>query len=158
MSVTTNIVTKFKQLFYNAGTTPDLVDSAIDAMDDIIVAIKVPSGNDGNAASAAVNSAMSFALPVDTKLIGAKMSTTNAIDNAAADTINLNVAVNGIVAVAFDSDALAATLAANTVTNLTVNTVNSFLDAGEVCIVSYLQQVAANNYLDGIVTLQFRRQ
>lgn len=159
MSVTTNIVAKFKQLFHSAGTTSNAVSDAVDALNDIYIAVKVPDASKcpgGNAANA-TNSSITLTLPIDTKLVSAYMTSTNAIDNDAADTIFVNVSVNGVAAIAFDSDATAG-IAANAAAALTVNTVNSYLDAGEPCIISYAQQTAAKNFIDGVVTLAFRRQ
>lgn len=155
MSTTTNIQAKFKQLFHTAGANTTDTSDTVDSLNDVIVNIKLPNGNDGNAAVGAANSSVTFTLPYSAKLYKAYLSSTNAIDNAAADTIFVNVSVNGTAAIAFNSDNLASTLAANTATALTVT--NASLSAGNAVVVSYAQQTVANNFVDGILTLVFQR-
>lgn len=154
MSTTTNIVTKQKQANYNAGANSSDVDSAVEALHYEIVNVKLPSGNDGNAASAAANSSISFTLPFAATLTSAYMSSINAIDNAIADTIFVNVSVNGVSSIAFDSDATDG-IAANGIATLTVTEAD--LDAGETVLVAYAQQTPANNYVDGVLQLVFKR-
>jgi len=155
MSTTTNIITKQKQLDYNSGANAAVVSDAVDALHYEIVNIKLPLDNDGNSAATAENSQVAFTLPFAATLTSAYLSSTNAIDNAAADTIFVNVSVNAVSSIAFDSDDLAASIAANAVSALTVT--EKDLAAGEVVLVAYAQQTAANNYLDGILQLNFRR-
>jgi hypothetical protein len=161
MSVTTNVIAKFKQLFYNSGTTPDLVDTAVEAMNDYFYTVKLPNGADGNSAVTAANSAVTIPVFVDSKLIAAKLSCDKdkAILNTAADDIVVTIATNGVTVSTFNSNAAATgAVAANATVNLTVNTVNSFVDAGENILVAYTMADNTNNTPNAIISLQLRRQ
>jgi len=158
MSDTTNIIAKIKQAYYNAGSTSNAVSDAVEAMNDVLVNIQLPAtqkGDDGNAQTS-VNNQVAFTLPVDCVLQSAYLSSINAIDNAEADTIFLNVSVNAVSVIAFDSDDSDG-IGANAVSALTVNSIPQ-LDAGEVVLVAYAHQTAANNFLDGVLTMNFRRK
>jgi hypothetical protein len=159
MSVTTNIVAKFKQLFHAAGANSNSVSDAIDALNDFYIDLKIPNGFDGNAASAAANASVTVPVFVDAKLIGAKLSTTTAIANTTGDDVVITVATNGVTVATFNSNAaVSGAVAANGVANITVTTTNSFVDAGEKILVAYTMGDVTNNYPNGILSLQLRRQ
>ena len=156
MSDTTNVIAKQKALYHDANSSN--VSDAVEAMHDIIINVKLPTGSDGNAAVGAADDSLVVTTPVDAKLVSAYFAATVSITNEAANTIALTIKTNGETAVSFDSDDLAATVAANAIAELTVNAANSFLDAGEVCLIAYTQQQVAENYLEGELVLTFRRQ
>lgn len=159
MSVTTNVVAKFKQLFHNAGTTSNAVSDAVDALNDFYITVQLPVGYDGNTAAAAANAAVTVPVFADSKLLGAKLSATTAMTNTAGDDVVLTVATNGVTVCTYNSNAAATgAIAANGVSNLTVTTTNSFVDAGEKILVAYAMADNTNNYLNGTLTLQLRRQ
>jgi len=156
MSDTTNVIAKQKALYHDANSSN--VSDAVEAMHDIILNVKIPTGSDGNTAVAAADDSLVTTLPVNGKLVSAYFATTVDITNEAANTIALTVKTNGITAISFDSDDLAATVSANSIATLTVDASNSFLDAGEACLIAYTQQQVAENYLEGELVLTFRRQ
>lgn len=158
MSVTTNIVQKLKQFCYNAGDNAAAVHTATEALSDMIVAVRVPNGTDGNAYTAAENSSVTLTMPVDCKLQSAYFCTTAVCDSTAGNTKTLTVNTNGWTAVSFYSDALAANAAVNSVMTLTTNTINSYVDAGEAVVVEYKNQTVGSNALMGTLVLSFRRQ
>lgn len=148
-------------MHYNAGATPSDVDSAVDDKNAFFITVKLPTGSDGNAAAAAANDSVVTTVPVDAKLEAAYLTCTPALTNVAGDTITLNVKTNSISAVAFDSDNLTdsnGANSANSVITLSVTTTNSFLDAGEVCLIDYTMEDNTNNYIEGELVLKFSRQ
>jgi len=157
MTTTSNLIQKQKQAGHAAASTSNAVSDAVDVLNDFYLTVQLPTGSDGNTTVTAANDSVAVSVPLDCKLQNAYLTATAAITNTAGDTILVNVATNGVAAITFDSDDLAATAAANSATALTVNTVNSFVDIGEVVLVSYTMEDNTNNYLEGILTLGFRR-
>jgi len=158
MSDTTNVIAKQKQLYYNAGTTSNAVSDAVDALNDIHMNVQLPSAISDGGAAAAANSELSFALPLAAKLVGANFGTTMAMTNTAGDTIAVTVTTNAVSAATFDSDDLAATASAGDIVAFTVNSTVAAFASGEKIKVEYTLEDNTNNYLDGILTLTFRRQ
>jgi DNA/RNA-binding domain of Phe-tRNA-synthetase-like protein len=159
MSVTTNIVAKFKQLFYNAGDNSNAVSDAVEQFNDFFIAVQVPAEPAGNAYAAAANGSVALTVPYNAKLVGCNICTTPAVTNATGDDIVITVTTNGATAATYNSNASAqGAISANSVGAFSVNTVNSFIDAGEVCKLAYTMADNTNNYLNGVVTITFRRQ
>ncbi len=168
MSDITNVIAKQKQLYHNAGANSSATSDAVDSINDFFITVKLPTGSDGNTTVTAANDSVATTAPVDCKLVSAYFATTPTITSTAGgrastsgpatDTININVQTNGVAVVNFNSDNLAAASGANAVVTLTVNSVNSFLDAGEVCLIDYNMEDNTNNYIEGELVLGFRRQ
>lgn len=149
MSVTTNIVAKMKQLFYNAGDNSNAVSDAVDIFNDFEVTLFLNTDN----------SIVCYSPPVDCKLVGAKIlaGVTNITCNTAANTTVYTINTNGVTVNTFNTDAKSADIGAGTAYNLTVNTVNSFVDAGEICKVTLVNDQAGDDFPQHIA-LRFRRQ
>ena len=158
MSVTTNVVTKRKQAYYNAGANSAVVDTAVEEIDDIVITVRVPffTSADGNAANG-VNDSTTLTLPVATKLAGGKYACTTALANTGTDTVLITVSCNGSAAALVNSDIID-NVAANGTTNFVVTEANAALAADETCHLAFTMEDVANNPVDGVVTLQFRRQ
>jgi hypothetical protein len=159
MSVTTNVIAKMKQLFYNAGDNSNAVSDAIDQFNDFFIAVHVPAEPAGNAYAAAANGSVAVTVPYNSKLVGCNICTTPAITNATGDDIVMTVTANGVTSASYNSNASAqGGIKANSVGAFSMTVTNSFVDAGEVCKLAYTMADNTNNYLDGYVTLTFRRQ
>lgn len=162
MSVATNIVTKLKQLAYNAGSNSNSVDTAVDQLMDYRIAIAVPTaaGMMGGAnLNAQANDTAVLAIDANSKLVGCNFSAATATTNTAADDIVITVRTNGATAATYNSNAAAqGACAANGVVAFSVNTTNSFVDAGESITITYTMADVTNNYLDGTILLTLRPQ
>lgn len=162
MSTTTNVIAAQKGLYHGQGANSSDLDSAVDALHDIVVTVNVPGvvdDGDGNASAAAsASGSILTTVPVNCKLVSAYFCTVPTITSTAGDTVTLNVTTNGVAAVNFDSDDLASASGANTVVALTVDDSNSFVDAGEAVNIIFAAEDGPNNFLQGTLVLGFRRQ
>ena len=156
MSVLTNVLTKMKQAWYNTGANSEVVAAAVDKMEGQVVSIRLPSGADGNAVAAAADSSVLLTVPWDCRLMSAYFVSTPAIVNTEAMDVVVSIATNGVTAGSYNSNAAAqGAVAANGVATFSMTTDNSYVDAGEKVLVAYTMADNTNNYLDGILTMNF---
>lgn len=148
MSVTTNVITKFKQLFYNAGDTPAEVDSAVDGLNqkEVIIALD----------SATTNVSVNYKASEALSLASATFSATVATASTAANTVTFAISTNGTEVASLNTDGASMNaVAVGDIYDFTVDTANASVAAGEYVVVSCAHE--SGNAAGGIVTLRFDR-
>jgi hypothetical protein len=146
-----NVIVKFKQLFYNAGANSAVVNDAVDGiMDTDYVATVSGATNMANAAVTIIPSK-------DIQLISCKMVPRTAILNTAADDIVVSIKTNGVTVGTYNSNATASgAVAADAIHTISINTTNSFVDAGEKLSVVYTLADTQNAWVDSTFILRAR--
>jgi hypothetical protein len=156
MSVASNVLTKMKQLWYNTGANSEVVATAVDNYHGCILSCRLPNGADGALVNAAANGSVVMTVPFDARLMTASYTPTTATTEVAGDDVIITVSTNGVAAASYNSNAAAQGEAAvNAGMALSMTTVNSYIDAGEVLLVAYTMADVSDNYLDGILTMNF---
>lgn len=160
MSVTTNILTKWKEFFYNTGSSEIAVSNAVTNFHSTTLSVKLPTGTDGNTAAAAANGSLVLTVPVDCKLSASYYANGPvALTNATGDDIVVTVSTNGIACSTYNTNAAAqGAVAANAIGTFSTNTVNSYVDAGEKILVVYTMADNTNNYLNGNLILHLTKE
>lgn len=147
-AVSSNIVQKLKQLFYNAGSNSNAVSDAVDTFCDKTLTFHIVSGT--------TNVAVNSIVREDLQLVSAYFAPSVATANSDANTVFLGVTTNGVEVANVNTDATSLNaLAVNTCRNLSVNTVNSFIDDGEYLLCTIVHQDA--NAAGGTFILNFKR-
>ena len=149
MSTTTNIITSMQAFLHNKGAnTSDARDTVSSVFNQWDIAINTYGDNFIG----------SYAPTVNCKLVGANICTANAviIGNTSGNFITYTVNTNGVTAATLNCEAdLAANIAVNSVQALTVNTANSFVDAGEIVLITVSTEAAADSNVVQHMTLRF---
>ena len=156
MSDITNVITKQKQFFYNAGVNSSNVDAAVDSLNDQLIVVTVGDAVNTNTVNTAAVGAVA---PFACKLQSAYYVPNYAIANTATDEVLITVSCNGSTAATYNSNASAdGALAAGAIHTMSVTAANSALAAGEKINIAMTAEDATNNNPYGVVTFLLRRQ
>ena len=150
MSVTTNVITKQKQSYYNAGDNASVVDTAVDNM----AAIIVPVNTYGD------NCVACFAPTVACTLTNCTVAAGDAdiIGNTAGNAVTYTVNCNAVTCATLNCEAdLAANVAAGSSQAMTVNSLAGVLTAGQVVLITVSTEAAADSNVAQTVTLHLER-
>lgn len=150
MSTTTNILRGLKQLFHDKGSNSTDVSDSVDNLSALTVTVPV---------SASANTSLAYQADEDLKLVSAHFAAAAEVTSAAGDDVLISVVTNGVTVASYNSNTSADDeLAANSYTDLSVDSSNSFVDADEYCNVTITSADATNNFPVGHFVLRFERQ
>lgn len=156
MSDITNVITKQKQMYYNAGVNSTNVGDAVESLSDQAVSISYGSVNFAdytNTANVAV------VAPFAAKLKAAYFVTDAAVLNTAADEILMTISCNGNAAGTYNSNASAdGALAAGGIHTFSLTAANAAVAAGEKITIAATAETVANQAPYGILTFLLQRQ
>lgn len=159
MSAQSNVVAQLKGLLHSVGANTNDSKGAVDNTLLRYVTFFLGGGDAGDNALF-LNSKCTFVPTGDMKLESVKMSNPTIVTNVSGDDIIITVTCNGATVVTYNTNASAngsANIAADSVTDLGINTANSFVNAGTQCRVAWTQADRANNNLQGVTfTLALR--
>lgn len=147
MSSQSNVITKLKGFLHDAGANTADSAAAVDSSMYEHIALNVGPGLDDTNTNFA-NGHVVFSPAVDRKLVAVKWVSPLAHTNVAGDTIIITVVTNGATVVTYNTDSYD-NAAANTTTDLGINTANSFCNANTITSIAWTQEDAPNNTLKG---------